>query len=168
LSALALLKDLGGWTATLAGDGEVAAARRQALSAGLGSRVAIPGWLELASRDALLASSDVLVLPSRAENLPMVILEAFANAVPVVSTPVGAIPEVVEHGRNGLLVPCGDVAALAQALRSLVDDPLLARRMGEAAREDHARCYDLSSYVERLAGIWREAGGVAGEVRRCA
>lgn len=170
LAALLRLKDVDGWTATLAGDGAVEEARELARSSGLSSRVDVPGWLELAARDELLRESDVLVLPSRAENLPMVILEAFAHGVPVVSTPVGAIPEVVEHGRNGLLVAPGDVSALAEALRRFIDDPSLARRMGEAARADHAKHYDLSSYVERLAAVWRAAAGRRGveeDVRQC-
>ncbi len=162
LSALTLLKDDAGWTATLAGDGAVAEARGQAQVAGLASRVDIPGWLELRARDALLRNSDILVLPSRAENLPMVILEAFAYGVPVVSTPVGAIPEVVRDGHNGLLVEPGDVVALSGAIRRLIDDRPLRQRMGEAALMDHGRYFDLSDYAETLAGIWR--GAIARDV----
>lgn len=162
LSALALLKDNAGWAATLAGDGAIGEAREQADVAGLASRIDIPGWLELRARDALLQNTDVLVLPSRAENLPMVILEAFAYGVPVVSTPVGAIPEVVKDGHNGLLVEPGDVVALSHAIGRLIDDRPLRQRMGEAALIDHGKYFDLSVYAEALAGIWH--GAVARDV----
>ncbi len=119
------------------------------------TEVDVPGWLNSAAADNLLRRTDILVLPSFAENLPMVILEAFAHGVPVVSTPVGAIAEVIDDGRNGLLVPAGDVAALAGALKKLLDNPELRRSLGQAARRDHAERYEIGPYVTQLAGIWQ-------------
>ena len=78
----------------------------------------------------------------------MVILEAFAHGIAVISTPVGAIPEVIDNGRNGLIVPVGDSATLAAAPERLISDPNLRDRLGGAARQDHASRYEISSYVE--------------------
>jgi glycosyltransferase involved in cell wall biosynthesis len=86
----------------------------------------------------------------------MIILEGFAYGVPVITTPVAAITEVVDHERNGLLVPVGDIEALAAALRRLIEDPELRLRLGRAAREDHARAYDIRGYAARLVNLWRE------------
>ncbi|MFQ5669712.1 MAG: glycosyltransferase family 4 protein [Acidobacteriota bacterium] len=77
---------------------------------------------------------DICVIPSRSEGLPNVILEAMACGLPVIATPVGGIPEVVEHGREGFLYPVGDAAALAGYLGTLARDPALRLRMGRAAR----------------------------------
>ena len=123
----------------------------------IADRVLVPGWLELRERDRLLRNTDILVLPSLAENLPMVIVEAFARGIPVISTPVGAIPEVIEHGRNGLMVPVGDEGKLAEALEQLIEDPALRRRLGRAARRDHAERYDFETYVGRLTKVWLES-----------
>ena len=90
----------------------------------------------------------------------MVVLEAFAHGVPVITTPVGAIPEVVEPGRNGLLVTPGDVAGLAAAIRHVLENPELRHRMGEAARRDHAAKFEIGRYLLRLSEIWRDAAAI--------
>jgi Glycosyl transferases group 1 len=79
-----------------------------------------------------------------------------ACGIPVVTTPVAAITEVVEHERNGLLVPVGDIGALANALRRLVENRDLRERLGRAARDDHARAHDIRAYAARLMDLWRD------------
>jgi glycosyltransferase involved in cell wall biosynthesis len=153
LGRLATRKD---WTATLAGNGDVEETRASARRLGIEDKVEIPGWLDSEATAQVLRRSDVLVLPTFIENLPMTILEAFACGIPVVTTPVAAITEAVEHERNGLLVPVGDIDALTDALRRLIEDPDLRGRLGRAAREDHARAYDIRGYVARLVSLWRE------------
>ena len=83
-------------------------------------------------------------------------MQAMACGLPVVTTPVAAITEAVEHERNGLLVPVGDIAALTEALRRLIEDGDLRRRLGRAAREDHARGYEIQGHVAQLVSLWRE------------
>ena len=126
--------------------------RRRALRRRLAiaERVNIPGWLDPDATAQVLRRSDVLVLPTFIENLPMIILEGFARGVPVITTLVAAITEVVEHERNGLPVPVGDIEALAQALRRSIDDPDLRLRLGRTARDDHTRAYDIRGYAARL------------------
>jgi glycosyltransferase involved in cell wall biosynthesis len=157
IAALQLLADRANWTATIAGDGAIEESKASIRSTSIEDRVNIPGWLSATEINGLLRRTDILVLPSYSENLPMVILEAFSHGIAVISTPVGAIPEVIDNGGNGLIVPAGDVAALANALESLISDPNLRRRLGNAARRDHADRYEISSYVKRLAVIWRHS-----------
>ena len=146
------------WTATIAGNGNVEESRAEVRSLGIDDRVDVPGWLDSMATNELLCRTDILVLPSFSENLPMVILEAFAHGVPVVSTPVGAIPEVVDHGRNGLLVPAGDVPALADALERLIENHEMRRHLGQNARRDHAEHFEIGPYVTQLVAIWRQSG----------
>ena len=157
LQALSRLQHLPGWTATLAGDGPIAETQQLVRQLGLDGRVRVPGWVGTAERTSLLQASDMLVLPSYAENLPMVILEAFAHGVPVISTPVGAIPEVVVPERNGLLIKPGDVTGLASAIERLLIDASLRQRMADAARRDHAEKYEMNNYLRRLLDLWRAA-----------
>ena len=92
--------------------------------------------------DRLLAAADFFVLPSDIEGLPMSILEAMTHALPIVASNVGGVPELIDDGRHGLLVPAGDAASLARAIQRLRDDPDLRRLLGEAAR--HRACTDFS------------------------
>jgi glycosyltransferase involved in cell wall biosynthesis len=108
----------------------------------------------------LLAQADVFVLSSRSEGLPISILEAMAAGLPVVASDVGGIPELVVDGETGLLVPAGDPDALAAALRRLVEDGELRRRLGAAARArveqrfsvEQARRSHVELYERLLAG----------------
>jgi glycosyltransferase involved in cell wall biosynthesis len=85
------------------------------------------------------ASLDLMVLPSLDEGLPMTLLEAMAAKRPVIASAVGAVPEVIEHGQNGLLVEPGKADDLEQAIRLLLNDPSLRRRLAENARKSVAR-----------------------------
>jgi glycosyltransferase involved in cell wall biosynthesis len=145
------------WTATIAGSGEIEQTRDQAQRLKIADRVDFPGWLGPSETAALLQQTDILALPSFVESLPMAVIEAFAYGVAVVATPVGAVPEVVAHERNGLLVPVGDAEALANALNRLLEDRALRRRLGDAARRDHAERYEINTYIKRLVSVWRKA-----------
>jgi glycosyltransferase involved in cell wall biosynthesis len=102
----------------------------------------------------ILPALDVFVLSSRYEGLPVSLLEAMASGVPPVATAVGGVPEVVTDGRDGLLVPAGQPAALATAIGRLLDDVDLRSRLGAAARE-RARDFDIARAV-RFMEQWYE------------
>jgi nucleoside-diphosphate-sugar epimerase/glycosyltransferase involved in cell wall biosynthesis len=157
VEALSRIRSLGGWNAVLAGDGEVERTREAIRVAGLADRVSVPGWLDPGEVDALWQRAGILVLPSFIENLPLSIIEAFSYGVPVISTPVGSISELVDHGRTGLLVPAGDVDALVAALRRLVEDPGLCAKLAAEGRAEYAARFELAGYVDRLVKIWIDA-----------
>lgn len=93
----------------------------------------IERWIPDDERDALFARADVVVLPYLEASQSGVVPIAYAHSTPVVCTDVGGLPEVVEHGRTGLVVPSGDAGALADALATLLNDRELRERMGSAA-----------------------------------
>jgi len=98
---------------------------------------------------ALLPQADAFVLPSHYEGLPLAVLEAMAAGVPVVVTRVGGNPGIVEDGRNGLMVPAGDVPALADAMARVAGDARLARALGEEARRRVAERHDIEKVAAR-------------------
>ena len=141
------------WRATLAGDGPIDEFRAVAKEAGIADRVDFLGWVDASRVGTLCAEADVLVLPSHAEGLAMAVLEGLSHGLAVVATPVGAHSEVIEPEVSGLLVPPGDVAALAGALARLIDDAGLRRRLGEGARLHFLEKFDVRAYAERLGQI---------------
>lgn len=137
----------------LAGDGEVEEVRAAIVRRGLGDVVEARSWLAAPERDALLRSSDVFLLPSHAEGLPMAMLEAMASGlVPVVGR-VGAVAEVAHDDVNALLVDPGDPAVLATAIESLVLDAELRRRLATAARAT-AGGLSVDVWFDDLVDVW--------------
>lgn len=147
------------WELTLAGDGDGERYRAEAARLGLGDRVHVAGWVDADGVQRHLAEADLLVLPSYAEGLPLAVLEAFAHGVAVVTTPVGAIPEAVRDGRNGLLVSPGDVPALAVALHRLITVPALRDALGRQGRKTWERDHDPARHARRILEIYRDLAG---------
>ncbi|MBR0753294.1 glycosyltransferase family 4 protein [Bradyrhizobium jicamae] len=166
VDALGRLACRADWRATIAGSGDIEQTRDHARRLNIADRIDFPGWLAPSETAALLQQTDILTLPSFVESLPMAVIEAFAYGIAVVATPVGAVPEVVTHERNGLLVPVGDAAALADALNRLIENGALRRRLGDAGRRDHAERYEINSYTRRLASVWRKAARCRGPETR--
>jgi colanic acid/amylovoran biosynthesis glycosyltransferase len=142
----------------LAGDGEMRADAEQFIADHqLASKVRVTGWITGARvRDELLAAR-ALVLPSFAEGLPVVIMEAMALRRPVISTYVAGIPELVEPGRHGWLVPAGDVEALVESMRACLDcgvDLLIA--MGDAAHRRVVRSHSIDEEAAKLEQLFRK------------
>ena len=118
---------------------------------------------------AAWAHCAVGVMPSIwPEPQPLVTFEAMACGRPVVASATGGLPEVVIDGETGLLVPAGDVDALRDALRALLSDPVLRRRLGEAARR-RARLFTASAITTRIEQVYahvqaRKDGGACCDV----
>lgn len=114
----------------------------------------------------LLLAADVVVLPSRAEALPTVLLEAAAAGRPVVATRVGGTPEIVEDGRTGLLVPPDDAGALGRAVLALLQDGERADRFGRRARSVAEERFGIRRQVDRTLDLWREVAAAEETGRR--
>lgn len=139
------------------GDGsEAAALRRRVASAGLTDRVELPGRLDPSEVAARLAAADVVVVPSRADAAPLVVLEAWRSGRPLVATVRGGPPEIVTDGVDGVLVDPQDTQALAAAVLGLLDDPERAERVGAAGRrrvEDFTWERVVDRYEDLYAGL---------------
>jgi glycosyltransferase involved in cell wall biosynthesis/O-antigen/teichoic acid export membrane protein len=152
LHALTELPDA---TLVVAGDGpERATLEQLARELGIDERVRFLGWRE--DVRSILASIDVLALPSRSEGVPLVIVEAMLCGIPTVATAVGGVPEVVLDEETGLLVPAEDRHALAVALARLLGDPELRTRMGLRGREMALDRYSPATAARAFEEIYRQ------------
>jgi glycosyltransferase involved in cell wall biosynthesis len=138
------------WRATLAGGGPIDEFSNLAKDLGILEMLSFPGWLDEVGVSELCANADVLVLPSHAEGLAMSVLEGLSHGLAVITTPVGAHSEVIEPEVSGILVPPGDVAALADALVRVVEDESLRGRLGRGARNRFLEGFDVRRYAARL------------------
>lgn len=141
--------------------------RRQVASLALGSRIEFRAPVTQAELATLMAGSMVVVLPSASEGLGRVLIEAMASATPVIGTCVGGIPDIIENGVNGFLVPPNDAAALAQRLGWLLENPHQARAMGEAGEVFAGAFFSTEIYLDGYRKVFRY-GQSEGEARRYA
>lgn len=143
-----------GLVLTLVGDGED---RRQltelATSLGIAGNVRFVGFESEAEVRARLAATDVFVLPSFAEGVPVSLMEAMAAGVPVVTTAIAGIGELVDDGVSGYVVPPGDAGSLADRLDRLVADPELRGRLGRAGRATVEKEFAIDTEVAKLREV---------------
>lgn len=152
----AVLQAVPGARFRFGGNGEVDRLREEVARQGLQESVEILGWVSGEDKLRHFAEADVYCLPSYNEGLPMSILEAMGDSLPVVSTPIAGIPEAVVEGETGHLVAPGDVAALARALSALLAEPARAATMGAAGRARAERLFDAEVVARRVVDLWTE------------
>jgi glycosyltransferase involved in cell wall biosynthesis len=151
LEAVAQLSDV---TLDVVGDGPSRAAlRERAAALGIADRVVFHGYMDEAGVRQRLAETDVFVMTSFAEGVPVVLMEALAAGVPAVATRIAGIPELIEDGVTGFLVPPAEPTATAEMVRRLLDNPDLRNRIAAAGREKVVREFNLETECERLANI---------------
>lgn len=159
VNALAMLRDLDVHL-TLVGDGEMRPDLEAAVATnGLQDKVSFTGWLSEADVTRTLTEAHVLAMPSFAEGLPMVVMEAMAAARPVIATYIAGTPELVQSGRTGWLIPAGDAEALADAIRHAAALPTeeLAQ-MGLVGRARVFERHDVETEAAKLSTLFKQAG----------
>jgi glycosyltransferase involved in cell wall biosynthesis len=161
LHALALLPATApGWHMTFVGGGDVEVYKTLAEQLRLVGGVTFAGWKNQDEVRLLLATTDALVLPSYEEGLPLAILEALGCGAPVLATPVGAIPEVLQDGNTALLVPPGDREALSEKLWLLISDTSLRKRLSDEGVRLYREKFTLDAFIERLFDVYRRHCGL--------
>jgi len=143
----------------IVGDGpERGTLRQQVQRAGLDDRIVFAGRIDdELERVEIVRASDIALLPSYGEALPMALIEASACARPVIATNVGGVREVVSDGVSGKLIPPGEITAIADAVIELLQDSQLRARMGQAGRPLVQRRFDMYEWAHRLADTYAEA-----------
>ena len=139
-----------------AGDGEVQRYKELACGLGISDNCTFTGWVSDKEKSALFCRASVFCLPSRNEGMPMSVLEAMSHGLACVATPVGGIPQIIQHGTNGFLVPGEGIDELAEIISSLLSQPLRKMEIGKAGRETICNRFCLDRYVSHLTDIYRE------------
>ncbi len=138
-------------------DAETGRALRDRVAAlGLTECISFLGPVGREAKWQLLAEADLFLLPSYGENLPNAILEAMAAALPIICTPVGALPDMLNEGDHALFVPLGNIEALTEALTRCAASPELRAAMGEHNREDVAVRYEFEAIAKRFDDLYAE------------
>jgi glycosyltransferase involved in cell wall biosynthesis len=147
---------------TMAGGGPVDTYRAMAAELGIGDRVTFTGWVSQDDARSLMVNSDALILPAYDEGLPLVILEALASGTPVICTPIGSIPEVLENGRTALFVSPGDEAGIADAVLTLIDRPEIGRRLADEGTLVYERLFTMEAFARSVESLYEMLTAVAG------
>ena len=154
IRAFALL-ERGRFQLDIVGDGpDRQALRDLAVGLGVAEEVRFLGSLSRAMVAERYREADLFTLPSTAESFGNVFAEALASGLPVVASDVGGIPDLVEHGSNGLLVPPGNPDSLAQAIRCLADDPQLRSEMSSRNRVKAEATLEWAQVTQRYLSIY--------------
>ena len=144
---------LAGARFVICGHGSAAARVRERIrETGLSGRVELRGWVTGTDKAAALAEADVLVLPSHREGMPNALLEAMASGLAVIAATAGGVVDVVEDGRNGVLVPPRSVASLADAMAALHTNPSRRRELGRAAQATITARHEITRTWEAVLG----------------
>jgi len=138
------------------GNGEVEKGRVFAHELGLDAHVEFLGWVSGDAKKELLREADIFVLPSYNEGLPVSVLEAMSWGIPVITTTVGGIPELIEDRVNGFLISPGDISALQSLLEQLGIDPTTGGRVGLAGRLSIQKKYSKEAVLPKLESLYAE------------
>ncbi|MDR3575107.1 MAG: glycosyltransferase family 4 protein [Anaerolineaceae bacterium] len=123
--------------------------------AGSGGNTSFPGLVTGKEKIDLLSQASIFILPSYHENLPVAILEAMSMGLPVISTSIAGVPELIEDGKNGFLIQPGDYSTLADRIFSLIQDPALCQSMGKANINKIIKDYHPNVFETKMANVYR-------------
>jgi glycosyltransferase involved in cell wall biosynthesis len=139
---------------TIGGNGEIRRLLGEIKNYGIAKDVQYRGWIGDKERDLILRESDIFILPSYAEGMPMAILEAMAYSVPVVSTKVGGIPELISDGETGYLINPGDLDALYKKIAYMSENLNHMISIGERGREVICAKHNIQIITQQINEIY--------------
>jgi glycosyltransferase involved in cell wall biosynthesis len=139
---------------TMAGGGPIDVYRAMAAELGIADRVTFTGWVSQDDARARMVRSDALILPAYDEALPLVILEALASRTPVICTPVGSIPEVLQDGHTALFVAPGDEPGIADAIARLIDRPELGAELSASGGRLYDRLFTMDAFAVSVGSLY--------------
>ncbi len=138
----------------MAGDGEVAEVKALFEDKEVIDTVVFPGWVRGEDKDKLLRESSIFLFPSYNEGMPMVVLEAMAYGLAIVTTNVGGIPKLIDDGVSGYICEPGDIQTISDRLVALLSDETKGTEMGKVARKKAIDNYSFSQHMNKLLGLY--------------
>lgn len=154
-----ILKKEGQVPLLIGGDGETEKMQRLLGERGIADGVSFLGWVRGKEKDEILQESSIFLFPSYHEGMPVVLLEAMAYGLAIVTTDVGGIPQLVDHGINGYICKPGDIGDIAGKVIDLWENDARTTEFGVAAREKAIAGYGLKNHMEKLCNLYRELLG---------
>lgn len=140
----------------MAGDGEIDKAKEVVKKDNLEDNIEILGWIDNDKRREYLETSDFYILPSYDEGMPMSVLEAMSYSLPVITTDVGGIPEMIQNEENGILVKPGDNEAIEKAIKKILENDNLRRKVSENAYKTILNKFNFEKYEEGLEKLYKQ------------
>lgn len=144
------------WNVVLAGNGEVEKGRAISKELGIANQVEFLGWVSGEQKDKVFRESMIFCFPSYAEGFPMAVLDAWAYGLPVITTPVGGIPDVAKDGENMLLFNPGDIDALAHQLEKMIIDENLRNRIALASLDFAENKFNQYTINKQLGELYED------------
>lgn len=142
------------WKLVLAGNGEEEKARGMAHDLGIEKQVELLGWVNGEAKHRAFCEAKALCLPSYAEGFPMAVLDAWAYGLPIITTPVGGIPDVASDGENMLLFNPGDIEMLSEKLEMIISDKDLQKKLTVASQKLATETFNLENVTQQVARIY--------------
>lgn len=149
-----LLKDGNNIVLNIGGNGDITKLLSAIFDLGIKKNANYLGWVSEEERDRLFRNTDIFVLPSYGEGMPMSILEAMSYSVPVISTLVGGVPELIEDGETGILVKPGDLGVLYEKINDLIHNEKYRKKLGENGRLKVERHHNIIDHIQRIENIY--------------
>lgn len=144
------------WTIVLAGNGDVEKGRATASELGIIDQTVFLGWVSGDTKDRTFREATIFCLPSYAEGFPMAVLDAWAYGLPVITTPVGGIPDVARDGENMLLFTPGDIETLAIQLDRMISDNTLRTKIAKSSIDFAENKFNLNTICKQIENIYNE------------
>ena len=144
------------WKVVLAGNGEIEKAESLAKELGIASQIELLGWVSGEKKDRTYKEASVFCLPSYAEGFPMAVLDAWSYSLPVITTPVGGIPDIAKDGTNLLLFTPGDIDALAERLDRMMSDADLRVRLSHESKWLAANTFNLNNINRQIGELYED------------
>lgn len=139
----------------IGGNGDSGRLCQQIESKELQDNITYAGWIVGNDKDALMRNTDIFVLPSYGEGMPMTILEAMSYAIPVIATNVGGIPELIKDGETGYIIEQGNLDQLLEKMTKLVEDGIMRLSMGKKGRETIENDFSIIEMANKIGDIYK-------------
>ncbi|MCQ2199398.1 MAG: glycosyltransferase family 4 protein [Paludibacteraceae bacterium] len=143
------------WQIVFAGNGEIEHGQLLAKQLGIEKQTVWLGWVSGVEKDKAFRDSMIFCLPSYAEGFPMSVLDAWSYGLPVITTPVGGIPDVAVDGENMLLFNPGDVDSLAGCMKQMMDDEMLRKKISNASVEFSKTTFNIDTINRQLGDLYK-------------
>ena len=143
----------------LAGSGEIEKLQEIIAEKGISQYFSFPGWVKKDEKEKLLKNADIFFLPSYTEAMPMSILEAMGYGLPIVTTNVGGIPQLVEEGKNGYMTEPGNIDCFVNVILELIENDELIYSMGKESIEKAYENYSLEKHLHKLCKLYENVLG---------